>query len=112
MPLEIQVIRKGKPVQLLWDDVTLSCVLSAALQESDPELEYQPGKRFGDLKADEWVDFRMSPIYYLDTKSPLWKKGTLTLNQAHSFFVLNPEPTRKPIVLQSGDRIEMWRSHK
>jgi len=110
MPLNVEVHRDGKPVELNWDGQCLSFFLTTALKESDPELEYQDGKTFGSLTDGEWVDFGWNPIYYLNTKSPLWSVGELTLTGDHS-YPRNKDGS-EPVEFKAGDKFIMYRSYK
>jgi hypothetical protein len=117
MPLEVQVKRNRKPIDLVWDDITLDILLSCALKESDPDLEYQEGKKFGDIEAPTYVRVSDSGVYYIDTKSPLWKQGRLVLKQEHRYEFGDAEHSGNPdryrlIELKPGDVIEMRRSFK
>lgn len=109
MPLEIQVTRNGKAVPFVWDYTTLSCILSAVLKESDPEMKYSDEGTFGELPEGKYVDFRWAPIYYLNTKSPLWHRGSYTIRTHHLFDVVSD---KKPIELKPDDEVTMYRSHK
>jgi len=112
MPLNTQVLRKGKPVHMSWDGLTLSCFLTTALKETDPEFEYQEGKTFGELPDGEWVNFGMSPIYYLATKSPLWHHGEITLTSDHHYEFVYDDGEKGEADFKAGDKFIMYRSHK
>ncbi len=113
MPLNISVKRNGKPVKFTWDDVTLNCVLTAAIQESDPDLAYDGEKTFGNLPEGKFVDLASTGVYYIDTKCPLWKSGRLTLDRDHNWTFKSSDPNYEDriIDLKAGDVIEMYRSH-
>lgn len=117
MPLEINVKRNNKPIKLIWDDITLDIILSCALKESDPDMEYQSGKRFGDIEAPTYVRVSDTGVYYIDTQSPLWKQGRWTFREAHRYEFGNPEHAGDPdryrlIELKPGDVVSMSRSYK
>jgi hypothetical protein len=115
VPLNIQVERGKKLVQLYWDDLTLNCVLTAALKEGDPDLEYQEGRTFGNIEGGKFVNLVYTGIYYIDTKCPLWKQGEMTLGSEHRWEFGDPQDDGdsdkyRLIELKPGDKIKMWRS--
>lgn len=104
MPLVVEILRKGKPLKITWDYFALSCMYTAAVKEAAPDTEYQEGKTFGDLPEGKYVDFSMTPIYYLDWPVPLVKKGQQTLKRRHEF-------AEGKLVLLPGDVLKAWREY-
>lgn len=109
MPLVISVTRGFDQLSLFWDEFTLGCIYTAALIEGDPEFEYQPGKRIGSLPPGNWIDFSMSPIYYLATKAPLVKQGFQALKHDHSFHGEPVEGHIRTLELKAGDILRQHR---
>lgn len=104
MPLNVEVHRDGKPrTDIVWDYRSLSMIYTAAMKEGDPNYEYQKNKTFGSLEGGQWVDFSMTPIYYMKSKAGLIKNGRQKLKKTHTFDTLT---------LEAGDEIRAWRSHK
>lgn len=109
MPLVTSIKRNGKVVKVPWDDNVLNCFLSVGLQEGDPEFY---NKVIGDMPITEMVfehegtlyekpvNFWDVPVYYLETKAPLWKEGKHKVQRPHKFLNLT---------LEKGDVLEMHR---
>lgn len=121
MPLEVEILRDGKPRILSWDYFTLSCMYTVAIKEGAPDHEglLSDGKTFGELEEGEWVDFSMVPIYYLDVPGcKLLEKGSQKVKNRHIFNRMrdsdedgNPvEPDL--LVFEPGDVLRAWRSYK
>lgn len=110
MPLITEILRNGETREdINWDYATLSCMYTVAVKEADPEQEYQPGKTYGNLEEGKYVDFSMTPIYYLDwPKVPLVSKGRQTVKKRHAFF----EGTEYELIFEPGDVLRAWREHK
>lgn len=112
MPLETQVIGVKGPrdvIQVYWDYPHLSCFLTAALIEGDPDFEYQDGKKIGELEGTgKFVDFSWSPIYYFDTKCSLWKEGRIMLTRDHRFTLGSGEE----FLLKKGYTLKMHRTSR
>ncbi len=114
MPLETEIIGvKGEIIQLTWDFVALSIMLTVGLREGDPDfkvklLRNEEETRIGDLPMDEWIDFSWQPIYYLNTKAPLWKVGEHKVQNNYEFKI-NDERT---IILRKGYKLRMRRVSK
>lgn len=102
MPLNTQILRDGKPLDVTWDYKTLSLMYTVAFKEGDPNYEYQDGKKFADLPDGAWIDFSWAPIYYLKSKCGLVKKGRQVLKNRHEFDTVTFEP---------GDVLTAYRSH-
>lgn len=115
MPLEINVKRNRKPVKLIWDDLTLNVVLTAALRESDPTMAWsEKYPTIGDIEPPNFANVADTGVYYLGTDSPLWKQGRLVLKQFHMYEIPardDPNDIVRRIDLRPGDVIEMWRSY-
>ena len=105
MPLVTEILRDGETLEVRWDYYTLSCMYTAAVKEAAPFVEYQDGKTFGDLEEGKFVDFSMTPIYYLDWPVPLVKKGKQVLKREHVFKI----SSEREIVLKPGDILKAWR---
>lgn len=106
MPLNVEIIRNGKALEV-WNDPDsfrfVSYMYTAALKESCPDEEYRDGKVFGDLEGAQWVDFSLCPIYYLTYDAPLVARGEQTLLDMHEF---------EGLILEPGDILRAWRSHR
>jgi hypothetical protein len=110
MPLNTQVKRGKKIVRIErgWDHATLSCFLTACIQEQYPDWEYQKGKAITALESHgKFVDFSMSPIYYMDMPVDIWKKGVQKLTRDHKF---GPFADGSTVEFKKGDVLRMWRN--
>lgn len=120
MPLNTGVYRNGKRrTDLPWNggkgnlfergmrsEYLLNCFLTVGMIEGDPDLVItESGKAGKDLEPGTVVRLADTGVYYIDTKSPLWKVGKLVLKQDHSF---GDEEER--IEFKAGDELRMWRS--
>ena len=107
MPLETQIRRNNRTLKVQWDFPHLSCMLTAALKEGDPDflnnLLTDPP-----LEEGVYVDFSWAPIYYFNTKCKLWTEGKQILKQTHTFQLSGNELFE----LKRGDLLRMHRSHK
>lgn len=90
MPLNTAVLRDGETVKLKWSYFTLSCMLTAAMQEG-PNRNRRINQRdpkasitWDDLDDGEWVDWSLAPIYFMDG-CPLLEKGEQVLKEDHTF---------------------------
>lgn len=103
MPLVVEIIREGLHVKPPWGwtEQTLDVILTAALKEGDPDLEYKEGETFGNIPVGQYVNVSITGVYYIDTKAPLWKLGRQVLRE--DFVVAD-------FALRAGDEIKMWRS--
>lgn len=114
MPLETEIIGvKGEVVQLPWDFTTLSIMLTVGLREGDPDYKVtlvsdEEETRIGDLPMDKWIDFSWQPIYYLNTKAPLWTKGEHKVENNYEFKI-NEERT---MIIRKGYKLRMRRVGK
>jgi hypothetical protein len=112
MPLNTQVTRNGKihKPESGWTGLGLSCFLTVAIKDALPQWEYREGKRIGDIEEGQFVDFTMSPVYYMDIDVPLWKKGTQTLMRDHTFGPFKDEDGEFTVFYKKGDVLSMYRS--
>lgn len=114
MPLETEIIGvKGEVVQLPWDLTMLSIMLTVGLREGDPDYKIvvagdEEESRIADIPMDKWIDFSWAPIYYLNTKAPLWRKGEHIVQNNYEFKI-NDERT---IILRKGYKLRMHRVSK
>lgn len=121
MPLETQVLRRNvkflpehergwESVDHIWDYFTLSCMYTAAIKETAPDTPINGEvENFGELPEGAWVDFSLTPIYYLNIpECPLVSRGKQTLSRRHEFRY-NDERT---VVFEAGDILKAWRSSK
>lgn len=113
MPLNTE-IRSFKNNELVqpeggWDWVSLNCFLTAALSETDAELQISDEYTVGEVEAEgRIVDFSWSPVYYFNVKNPLWHSGSYKLKEDHIYHVTD----ERTITLKKGYTLKMWRSHK
>lgn len=104
MPLNVEVIRARKPVQVRWGHFHLNAMYTAAVREAAPELELASGVTIGEF--DGIVDFASTGIYYLDIEAPLVRRGEQTLLDTHEFV----DPTDGEVfTLLPGDVLRAWR---
>lgn len=110
MPLVTEITRNGeihKP-EGGWTEYVLCAMYTAALKESDPDLEFQAGGTLGEIPDGEVIDFIWSnPIYLLDSEqfnAPLVKRGEQTLLQTHVF-----DNGEQCVTFLPGDRLRAWR---
>jgi hypothetical protein len=122
MPLVTKIERGGEKVKfpVPWDYTLLSFMYTAATREAEPDREYDTGKTFGSLGTskdeatgevyDQFVDFSMAPIYYLDWKTPLVARGEQTLEKYHR-FLHHVEENGRPVVIEfkPGDVLLAYR---
>jgi hypothetical protein len=113
MPLNTQVLRKGKnhKPESGWTYLGLSCFLTAAIIDADPDWEFQEGKAIGELEPGQFVDFSMAPIYYMEMDNvPLWQSKPQTLKRGYKFGPFNdPDDGEYHIVFTKGDVLSMYR---
>ena len=132
MPLNCEIRKKnGHVVKVAWDDHTLNCFLSIGMSEGDPELwakffpEAKDNPDYFKRTNDEGVEYEIPmnfmavPVYYLETKAPLWKQGKQTIQNDHTYMIAEGyEPTpmgangadAKPFVFKKGWELGMWRT--
>ena len=113
MPLEVEVLRDGEPDNHTWDYFTLSCMYTVAIKETAPDTPVDSSnpliKSFADLPEGAWIDFSMTPIYYLDIpECPLVTRGKQTLKKRHEFRY----DDERTVVFEKGDVLHAWRSSK
>lgn len=125
MPLNTRVLRNGKVRKdIPWGggdgdlfernyvaEFLLNAFLTTGLKEGDPELVYSRDsdgteRRVGDLEPGKFLDLAMTGVYYIDTKSPLWREGRITCRDSHTYL----EGTKYEVTFRTGDVLEMWRS--
>jgi hypothetical protein len=99
MPLETEVLREGKRVDHIWDYATLSALYSICIGEAAPDEV---------IKAGQFVDMSMFPIYYLDVDIPLVKTGEQVIENDYTFG----EDSERPIIVKKGDVFRAWRTMK
>lgn len=92
MPLETQIIGLKGPTDTVipeggWDGNALNCFLTAALHETDPNLEIREDLKMRDITADTVVNWEFTPIYYLEVNNPLWKSGRYKLQHDHTYKI-------------------------
>lgn len=107
MPLNTEIVRNGKALEVKWDYAVLSAMYTAAVQEAEPKREYKEGSAFGDLEDGHFVDFSLAPIYYLNWKTPLVSSGKQTLERQHTFYLYEDQD---PLVLEPGDILRAYRT--
>ena len=110
MPLAIEVLDANNKVRKVrWDGTHLSCCLTAALLEGDPDfICLKDNRPISDVEDGQHVDFSWSPIYYFNTKCRLWTEQEIKLKRTHAFPLTDDEV----FTLHAGDTIRMWREHK
>jgi hypothetical protein len=110
MPLETEVLREGKRVDHIWDYATLSALYSICIGEAAPdEVFASDGRTMGEvIKAGQFVDMSMFPIYYLDVDIPLVKTGEQVIENDYTFG----EDSERPIIVKKGDVFRAWRTMK
>lgn len=108
MPLNTRIERNGEVLKIEggWTWFALSAFLTAAFAEDSPEMEYDTGKKFKDLKEGCWVDFSMAPVYYMKGARVI-ERGVQTLTKQHMFC--GPDQV---IILEPGDVLIASRSHR
>ena len=117
MPLVTKIVRNGKTHKPEggWDDFSLSCFYTAAYVEAAPDriINDMDEKKltYGDLVDGQWVDFSMSPIYYMDG-CPLVEEGEQKLERAHFFRATYRDGTERTLKFNKGDILKAWREHK
>ena len=126
MPLNTRIKRKGRVLKgIYWNDHMCNIFLTIGLSEGDPEL----WNKDDSTPAADWffehegviyekpMNFMTVPVYYLETKAPLWKEGKHIVQKDHRF--LNAKPIGKAadnewenieVIIKKGDVLEMWRS--
>jgi hypothetical protein len=111
MPLVTEVIRDGEPVKYNWDQNTLNAFLTTALKESDPEtISYLLNGK--ELKPGHVIDFSWYPVYYIETRCPLWKTGKLVIANRYAYIATSQDGDFvSTIVFEPGDTFKMWREH-
>lgn len=111
MPLELNVLREGESRQdIEWTWNTMSAIYTAAIKDSRPDWEYADGKTFGAIPEGSFVDFSMTPVYYLKIpRCGLVQKGEQTLKRTYSFTNNDGETW---LTLERGDVLTAWRSSK
>lgn len=113
MPLNTQIIRKGKSLKVSWDYHTLSAMYTAAIKEGAPDypglIASDAEKTFGDLDEGEYIWFGDCYIYGLEIPGcDLTEKGEQTLTESHTFKF----PEGASLTLLPGDILSAYRSHK
>lgn len=122
MPLETEVLRDGEAREDIgWDYFALSCMYTVAIKEGAPNHKglLKDDKTFGELEDGEWIDFSMTPIYYLEVPGcKLVTHGSQKVRNRH-VFNRNAETDKdgNPIepdllIFEPGDVLRAWRSHK
>jgi hypothetical protein len=114
MPLETRILRNNEQRTLRWGYFHLNCMYTAAIKESVPEMKGliagDDEKTFGDLEDGQFIDFSNCYIYGLNIPGcPLVERGEQTLLHRHEFTDLSDGEV---FVLEPGDVLQAWRSHK
>lgn len=122
MPLNTEVLRDGKPrTDIAWDYFALSCMYTVAIKEGAPDHVglLRDEMTFGDLEEGQWIDFSMTPIYYLEVPGcKLIEKGSQKVKNRHVFNRNRTEDDEgNPIepdllIFEPGDVLQAWRSYK
>lgn len=111
MPLALRIEREGKTVKTSWDYFVLSCLYTAAMKEASPETVINDEFTYGTLPEPRWVDWSLSPIYYMDG-CPLLEKGYQVLEQDHTFETTYEDGEHRVFELKKGDALVAHRESR
>lgn len=112
MPLVVEVKRGGEiRDDIVWDYFALSCMYTVAIKEGAPNHVglLKDNKTFGELEDGQYIDFSMTPIYYLDVPGcKLVETGTQKVKNHHEFH----RGDGTVLAFAPGDILRAWREHK